>query len=219
MSFCFIGRHGYAVILMRKTTLQLLPCALLCSAALWAQTDDTAGDSRRNDAPNDGVDEITVRGQRLEDVRAALQSARVHVYDVFNKLNSDDAFDVHCKVEGSTGRRTRRQICRPQFQDDISAAAAKAWSSALKDACGLSQECIFSGAAGKAKSRAVAEEAKEPIMRERFALEMAHVVAENPEMQQAILDYQAIERAHDKVRGRRRERGCDRPEPPSRCLR
>ena len=56
-------------------------------------------------------------------------------------------------------------------------------------------------------------------MQQRFAAEMARVVAENPQLQQAILDYEAVERAYDEARADRRTRDCDGPEPPARCSR
>jgi hypothetical protein len=187
--------------------LALILCASLFSSALRAQATDD--------------EEIIVRGQRLEDFRVALEAARIRVYDVFNDLNSDDAFDVTCQVEGSTGTRMRQQTCRPQFKNEIAADAAAAWVRGIKDACpdGLTQGCIFENAdaAAQAKSRALAEETREPLMQKKFALEMARVVAEHPEMQQVILDYWAVESAYDDARGR--PRACNRPDPPARCSR
>ena len=191
----------------RATTwLGLLPCTLLCSGSLSAQAED---------------EEIIVRGQRLEDFRVALEAARVRVFHVFNDLNSDDTFDVTCQVEGSTGTRMRQQTCRPQFKTEIAADAAAAWVHGIRDACQgqLNQACIFENeaAADLAKSRALAEETREPLMQKRFAQEMARVVAEHPEMQQVILDYWAVERAYDEAR--ERPRACNRPDPPARCSR
>ena len=205
----------------KTTLLALIPCALLCSGPLWAQAGDPARGGSQPDAAGDQPEEVIVRGRRLADFRSELQVARVRVYDVFNDLNSDDAFDVHCQIEDSTGTRMRQHISRPQFKDDISNAAAKAWAYGLMDACagGLTQECMFSPAASQAISSAQAEESREPVMQRLFAQEMAHVVAENPELQQAILDYEAVERAYEEARGGQRPRGCDRPTPPPRCSR
>jgi hypothetical protein len=160
----------------KTTLLALIPCALLCSEPLRAQATDAA----RNEP-----EEVIVRGQRAADIRSAHEAARVRVYDVFNALNSDDAFDVHCQLEASTGTRMRQHICRPRFKDDISSAAAKAWVDGLKSACpgGMTQLA-------------------------------------SPELRQAILDYEAIERRYREARGGgRRARACDRPAPPPRCSR
>jgi len=191
----------------------------LCSAPLWAQAGDPASGIGPSQAARDEPEEVVVRGRRPADFRSALEAARVRVYEVFNDLNSDDAFDVHCQAEDSTGTRLRQRTCRPQFKDDISNAAARAWMDGLRSACtsGVSQECIFSPAASQAISMAQGEEIKEGTMQQRFAAEMARVVAENPELQRAILDYEAIERAYDEARAGRRARDCDRPGPPARC--
>jgi hypothetical protein len=202
--------------------LALVPCAVLWSEPLWAQaagsTDGSQADLSSNRV-NDVDDEVIVRGRKLADFRAELDAARIRVYDLFNELNSDDAFDVHCQTQDATGTRMQHQTCRPQFQDDISSAAGQAWVRGIKDACGgqLTQECIFSEAANQGISAAQAEEAREPGMQQRFAVEMARVVAKSPEMQQAILNYEAVERAYDEARGGRR--GCDRSDPPPRCSR
>ncbi len=180
--------------------------ALPTSQLLFAQAADDASDAAREQP-----DEVIVRGRRLADFRAELHAARIRVYDLFNDLNSDDAFDVHCEIDDSTGTRMRQQTCRPQFRDEVAADAAKAWVSGIRDACGgqLNQECIFSDAANLAKSRALAEEGREPIMQQRFADEMARVVRDHPEMQQALLDYETVERAYEEAldgrRGRARE--------------
>lgn len=114
-----------------------LPCALLFAGSLSAQTPG----GTQGAGPREDDEEIIVRGQRLEDFRVALEAARVRVYDMFNDLNSNDAFDVTCQVEGSTGTRVRQQTCRPQFKNEIAADAAAAWVHGIKDACpgGLSQ--------------------------------------------------------------------------------
>jgi hypothetical protein len=185
----------------RTAALALLPCALLGAQPVAAQAADAA-----REAP----EEVIVRGRRLADFRAELEAAQLRVYDLFNELNSDDAFDVRCQTEDATGTRLRQQTCRPRFVDDISSAAAVAWVNGLKDACGvdgLTQECIFDNprAASQAKSVALGEEGREPTMQKRFAAEMARVVRDHPEMQQALLDYEAVELAYDEASdGRRR---------------
>jgi hypothetical protein len=202
--------------------LALLPCAVLWSEPLWAQAAASTDGSQAGPSSNrlnDVDDEVIVRGRKLGDFRAELDAARVRVYDLFNELNSDDRFDVHCHIQDATGTRMRHQACRPQFQDDISSAAGKAWVRGIQDACGgqLTQECIFSEAANQGISAAQAVEAFQPGLQQQYAVEMARVVAKSPEMQQAMLDYEAAERAYDEARGGRRR--CDQPDPPPRCSR
>jgi hypothetical protein len=188
----------------KATSLALLPWALLGAEPVTAQTAAAAREE---------PEEVIVRGRRLADFRAELEAAQLRVYSLFNDLNSDDAFDVRCQTEDSTGTRLRQQNCRPQFVDDISTDAGKAWVNGLEDRCpgGMTQDCIFGnpGAASQARSAALAEEGHQPTMQKRFADEMARVVRDHPEMQQALLDYEAVERAYkaarDGQRGRVRE--------------
>jgi hypothetical protein len=179
--------------------LAMTSCALLSAGSVLAQP--TAGDE---------PEEVIVRGRRLADFRADLEAAQIRVYDLFSELNSDDTFDVSCQIEDSTGTRLRQQTCRPQFVDDISSDAGKAWVNGFKDACpgGMTQECIFENprAASQAKSAALAEEGREPGMQKRFAAEMARVVRDHPELQRALLDYEAAERAYAEARDGRRGR-------------
>jgi hypothetical protein len=180
----------------RLSLLTLVPLAFFSATTSWSQA--TASASGR------ASEEVIVQGQRPSDLRIKLEAARVHVYDVFNQFNSDDAFDVRCKLQDSTGTRMRQNICQPRFRTDISNAAVKAWSYALSSACagGRSQECIFSDAAQGAMSAAQAEESKEGYMQKQFESEMARVVLEHPELQEAMLDYAAVERAYLEATGR-----------------
>lgn len=180
--------------------LAMTSCALLSAGSVLAQP--TAGDE---------PEEVIVRGRRLADFRAELEAAQIRVYELFNDLNNDDAFDVHCQTEDSTGTRMRQQTCRPQFMNDISTDAAEAWVNGLKDACGaegVTQACMFDNprAASQAKSAALAEEGRAPGMQKRFAAELARVVRDHPELQQALLDYEAVERAYAEARDGRRGR-------------
>jgi hypothetical protein len=179
---------------------------------LWALLGAEPLAAQAADAAREEPEEVIVRGRRLADFRAELDTAQLRVYEVFNELNTDDTFDVHCQRESVTGTRTRRQICRPEFKNDIAGDAAKAWINALIDVCGgVSPTCIFENAraASQAKSAALAEEAREPLMVKRFADEMARVVRDHPEMQQALLDYEAVERAYDEARAGRRQRATE----------
>lgn len=209
-------------MLARNATLAVfLSAALLCAIPARAQPGVPANENDAKGAARDAPEEIIVRGQRLSDFRIAVEAARVRVYGLFNDLNSDDAFDVSCRDEDSTGTRMRQTVCRPRFKDDISSAAAKAWVYGIKDACGgsFSADCIFGEQAASGISRAQAEEGKEPLMQKRFAQEMARVVASSRELQQAILDYEALERAYAEARGGKRGAECTESTERQRCSR
>jgi hypothetical protein len=112
----------------------------------------------------------------------------------------------NCQYEDGTGSRIRQHVCRPRFKTDIATAAARQWRYGLISSCGgVTQECIFSDAAQQAMSMAQAEESREGLMQKRFTQEMARAVLESPQLRQAMLNYQAIERDYRESRKRRRD--------------
>ncbi|MDT8397262.1 MAG: hypothetical protein RQ899_01440 [Pseudomonadales bacterium] len=66
-------------------------------------------------------EEITVIGEIPVDVlRDMVSAAEDHMYAVFNELNDDEGnfYDIHCRMEASTGALIRQKICRPAYQDE-----------------------------------------------------------------------------------------------------
>ena len=186
-------------------------CALLLAGTSWAQPAGPANGPSGDDASREDIEEFVVRGRKPRELRTALEAARVRVYEVFNALNSDDRFDVRCRHEAATGRRMRKHICRPRFQDEISAAAAEAFMYALKEVCPADmagQECLFRRkfAASLALERAQAEEVRAGPLQELFVLEFERIALEHPELQQAMLEYEVVEQALQESLRRRRQR-------------
>jgi hypothetical protein len=80
-----------------------------------------------NVAPPKLVEEVTVRGQMPSSGhRRRAEAAVEQAWEAFNETNSDDAFNVRCGYEASTGTRIRQHVCRPQFWDDAASRAAQA---------------------------------------------------------------------------------------------
>ena len=80
------------------------------------------------EAPSDTLEEIIVYGQRsLLEFRLDLYRAEVNFYDLFNSLNSDDEYDVHCYREAPTGSHIRRRICRANFEKELTGEAVLDW--------------------------------------------------------------------------------------------
>jgi len=176
-------------------------CVLLGTVPAAAQSG--AADAGADRPARESDEEVVVRGRRLGDFRAELDLARVRVYDVFNEINSDDAFDVSCAYEDSTGSRMRQHVCRPRYETDISTDAASQWRYGLISACGgVTQECIFSESAQLGMSMAQGAESPQAMMQKRFADELARAIVKSPELQEAILEYQSLESAYQAARGR-----------------
>ena len=65
------------------------------------------------------IDEITVMGAReLASLRAELIRADDAVYDLYNNLNDDDAYDVICKKETRIGSQIPRRVCLTRLYRD-----------------------------------------------------------------------------------------------------
>ena len=73
-----------------------------------------ASESESVDAPQ----EIIVRPNRtFRNLRHQANLAERKVYQLFNEMNDDDFYDIHCHVEAPKGTRIRQQTCRPEFID------------------------------------------------------------------------------------------------------
>jgi hypothetical protein len=63
-----------------------------------------------------GVEEIEILGQRsLLALRMQVDAAQEEVHLLFNELNTDDDFDIVCKVEERIFSRMRQKTCMPQY--------------------------------------------------------------------------------------------------------
>lgn len=61
-------------------------------------------------------EEITVTGQKLfSTLQAQIRDAEDRMYGLFNELNPDDIYDIHCIWEAPLGTRIRKRECRPEF--------------------------------------------------------------------------------------------------------
>ena len=62
-----------------------------------------------------GVDEVIVPGRTGEQLRVEIERVENNVYERFNALNSDDAFDIHCYEQAPTGSNSPVRTCWPNF--------------------------------------------------------------------------------------------------------
>lgn len=71
-------------------------------------------------------EEIVVTGQKLLRVlNKQIEEAEDAMYGLFNELNDDDRYDIHCRWEAPLGTRMRQRVCRPEFLDNADRAVAK----------------------------------------------------------------------------------------------
>jgi hypothetical protein len=181
-------------------------------AVLWvliaALSVDVAAAQNAPDSRADAPEEVIVRGRRLVEFRLQVQQARERAYAIFNEINSDDDFDVHCRDERRYFSHSERRICRARFEDRISADAAKEYMATLTWNCpgdpatGFvdTQRCLFSAPGQTAKASALAMEGQAPLMRDRMNDEILRLANENDGFAQAILDFYEADRRYDEAR-------------------
>ena len=93
--------------------------------------------------------------------------------------------------ESRSGTNVPQVVCRAQFENRISAAAAGEYLSGLFSACdveavGVTQDCMFSNAGAGVISRAQGVEGQLPGKREQMTDESFRLARENDEFAQAI---------------------------------
>jgi hypothetical protein len=208
-------RHGGGFD-MRLRTFSLLPRALLiCSVVasfgggVALGQDQPAADERDRQAD----DEVVVTGQRVGQLRVAVQKAREHAYGLFNQINSNNDFDFRCSDETREFSRATVRVCRPRFESRITSAAAKEWILALTMSCPADssgyiawQACMTGAYAQRGQSRAQAVAGEAPGMHERLNDGILRLATENEQFGRAILDFYAAQQAYDAARSAQRSK-------------
>jgi hypothetical protein len=72
------------------------------------------------------LDEVTVMGKKLYQMRKEIVEAEDRFYAAFNELNTNDDYDVHCATEARTGTRIRNRVCKPVFYANAQENEARA---------------------------------------------------------------------------------------------
>lgn len=162
------------------------------------------------------TEEVIVRGRRLTDLRFEVEQAQERAYVIFNQINSDDDFDVHCRDERRHHSRAKVRLCRAQFEHRISAEAAREYMASLSwtcqpeaDANGVlalnTQACMFSNRGQSAAAAAQAVESQLPTKHEQMNAEIVRLANEDDRFAQAILDWYDTTQQYEAARQRRRE--------------
>lgn len=198
---------------MRIVALVLFSIVTPGGGIAFAQGASAAGERAEDSRQKEPPDEVVVRGRGIGELRAEVEDARQRAYELFNDLNSNDDFDVYCHKESRSGTNVPQVVCRAQFENRISAAAAREYMSTLftlcqPDANGFldTQACLFSGPGVSARASAQAVEGQAPAKRDQMTEEIFRVARENDEFAQAILDWYEANQQYDAARRRREER-------------
>ena len=133
-------------------------------------------------APSDDAEELEqvhVYGSKEEiwQLRQAIIEAENRFFERYNDLNTNDDFDVKCRVEARTGTRLPTRTCRPLYQEDAVQEGAK-------QAVELRQrfQSLGGGAQLGATSPPVPAGIKIMARRPEFERNMRNVVRKHPEL-------------------------------------
>ena len=93
------------VITTRVILLLVLPLSGLCQP-VPVQTEK----------PSETIEEVIVRGSKsLVKLKHEMYRAEDALYDLFNSLNTDDQFDIHCHEEAPTGSKLKLRVCKANY--------------------------------------------------------------------------------------------------------
>ena len=139
--------------------------------ALPDAVDEIVAGTVGNEVP-DAVEEIIVYGDRpLFALRRDVYRAEQNYFDLFNTLNDDDEFDVHCYYEVPSFTHIRRHVCRARFVVEANSREGRQ---------------VFHEEVGAFDIRAEYEiQEKTEILRQK----METLSAEKPELASALMDY------------------------------
>ncbi len=129
------------------------------------------------------MEELTVVApQSLSSMRSEIVDAENDVLALFNSLNDDNDYDIRCRKEVPLGSHISARTCTPRFADRETARAAQDFMFGLGYFDPTAQIRSY-----------------EVILREK----MATLVAENPELYQAMLKYYQLKTGYDAERAER----------------
>lgn len=101
--------------------------SICAAAALMVLAINTASLQASENADNERLpEEVTVIGQKqFRTLEFQINAAEDLMYGLFNEINTDDRYDIHCTWERPLGTKIKQKVCRPQFLNDATTDAAK----------------------------------------------------------------------------------------------
>lgn len=143
-------------------------------------------------APVPQLDEVIVEGQRLYQMRQRIVAAEERFYALYNELNKNDEFDVHCVNEAPLGTRLLQRVCRVNFIATAEAEFAVSFVAQLAGEAG----------GGSAKPPALVALERET----EYKAAMLKVVKDHPELLRLLLERNKQEDLYNAARRKRFKR-------------
>ena len=93
--------------------------------------------SREVSEQEEPIEEIMVTGQRIIlNLRQQIIQAEDHAFEIFNALNDDDMYDIHCRMEAQIGSNIKKRLCLPNYYHRATANNALEYLSSIVT-CGM----------------------------------------------------------------------------------
>jgi hypothetical protein len=139
-------------------------------------------------------EEVVITGdRRLFSLRTRMFEAEKRAYDLFNELNHEKRFDIHCSTHQPTGTRIERQICTPYFQIEANAVSARGYWESLRDHLDpFSTEGTTQNVYMNAETR-IASQQKD------YQQKLRQIAEQHPEFLDAISEYTAVRRHYEEA--------------------
>ncbi len=100
---------------LTRTILALFVTVLVLPTVAVGQDEDVSTEVTSDD---EVIENIVVASQKSpRELRRDVSRSEKDFYSIYNKLNDDSLYDVHCKREAPTGSVIMSQVCRPRFLD------------------------------------------------------------------------------------------------------
>lgn len=113
---------------LRSSVSRLTAVAATFIAALAIAPRAQAGASAAASSPDEQLeqlDESLVEGRRIRQLRDAIVDVEDRFYALYNELNPDDDFDVHCAQRARLGTRVPRRTCIVAYVEKAQAAESR----------------------------------------------------------------------------------------------
>lgn len=131
-----------------RRTVRALLIPVVCGAALLtnaAIAQDSGEADLATEVPQSVIDEIVVvRGQSRTFLRAQIEEAENAMYARFNEINSDDEFDISCRLQPINNSRMLRRVCQGNYWIEASAKGGEEIARALQGFTGISPQVYSS---------------------------------------------------------------------------
>lgn len=158
------------------------------SQAAQAPENPEPGATEADPARLDELEELTVTGRRPWQLRREIARVEESFYEIFNRINSQDEFDIHCVRRADTNTNIKRRSCLPQAYLGTRSAQARAFLDGmmLNDRVGAEMP----------------ERAALHSIEERFRSNARAVIAASPELQLLSRQWQELMKEYSRTSAR-----------------